>query len=51
MHEALKGRQSLCEFEVAEDGELDLGPALRSLLRNAYWAIDGALARCDVASF
>ncbi|TML10027.1 MAG: hypothetical protein E6F94_05260 [Actinobacteria bacterium] len=38
-------------FEVAEDGELDLGPALRSLLRNAYWAIDGALARCDVASF
>jgi hypothetical protein len=36
-------------FEVAEDGILDLGPALRSLLRNAYWAIDAALARSDVA--
>jgi len=37
-------------FELAEDGELDLGPTLRSLLRNAYWAIDGALARSDVKS-
>lgn len=37
-------------FHAAEDGDLDLGPALRSLLRNAYWAIDAALARADVTS-
>lgn len=35
-------------FELADDGELDIGPAFRSLLSSAYWAIDGALARADV---
>jgi hypothetical protein len=30
-------------FELADDGGVDLGPALRSLLANAYWAVDGAL--------
>jgi len=30
-------------FELADDGGLDLGPALRSLLANAYYAIDREL--------
>ena len=30
-------------FELADDGVVDLGPGLRSLLANAYWALDGAL--------
>jgi len=30
-------------FELADDGGVDLGPALRSLLANAYWALDRAL--------
>jgi hypothetical protein len=30
-------------FELADDGGLDLGPALRSLLTNAYYAIDREL--------
>jgi hypothetical protein len=30
-------------FELADDGGVDLGPALRSLLANAYWAVDGVL--------
>ena len=37
-------------FELADDGELDIGPAFRSLLSSAYWAIDGALAHADVVS-
>jgi hypothetical protein len=28
-------------IELADDGGFDLGPAFRSLLRSAYWAIDG----------
>jgi hypothetical protein len=35
-------------FELADDGELDMGPAFRSLLTSAYWAIDAALAPGDV---
>jgi hypothetical protein len=35
--------------ELADDGELDLGPAFRSLLRSAYWALDGAV-RAGVAA-
>ena len=35
-------------FDAADDGVLDLGPALRSLMRNAYWAIDAQLAHADV---
>lgn len=30
-------------FELADDGGLDLGPALRSLLANAYYAINREL--------
>jgi hypothetical protein len=29
--------------ELADDGEFDLGPGFRSLLRSAYWAINGVL--------
>jgi hypothetical protein len=36
-------------FELADDGELDIGPAFRSLLASAYWAIDGAIAPADVS--
>jgi hypothetical protein len=36
-------------FELADDGELDLGPSVRSLLSSAYWAIDGALEHADVS--
>ena len=36
-------------FQAAEDGEIDLGPALRSLLRNGYWGLDAALGRSDFA--
>jgi hypothetical protein len=39
-----------CLFEAAEDGVLDLGPALRSLLQSTYWAIDLELARSDAAA-
>jgi hypothetical protein len=31
-------------------GELDMGPALRSLLSSAYWAFDRALTPADVTS-
>jgi hypothetical protein len=34
-------------FELADDGELDMGPAFRSLRTSAYWAIDGLLSRAD----
>lgn len=30
-------------FELADDGGVDLGPALRSLLTNAYFAVDREL--------
>jgi len=33
--------------ELADDGGIDLGPAFRSLLRSAYWAVDGAFKPAD----
>ena len=30
-------------FELADDGGVDLGPAVRSLLTNAYFAVDREL--------
>jgi hypothetical protein len=36
-------------FELADDGELDMAPAFRSLLVSAYWAIDRAVQHVDVS--
>jgi len=33
--------------ELADDGGFDLGPAFRSLLRSAYWAVDGAFTQAE----
>jgi hypothetical protein len=37
-------------FELADDGELDMSPAFRSLLTSAYWAIDRVLEHADVSA-
>ena len=37
-------------FELADDGGVDLGPAVRSLLTNAYFAVDRELQSETCAS-
>ena len=46
---ARSARGHLAASPPAED-LLDIGPAFRSLLSSAYWAIDGALAHAGVVS-